>query len=151
MNVRWILELAESFVLRCKNALKDKKKLRTALLLCALGVLLIAFSAATATGDRGGDEVTLEEYKKDLESELSELCSSVRGVGKCRVMVTFERGEENTYKGSSLVESKPPRVMGVSIVCRGADSDEVRRELVDMLSALFDIGSNRISVLKLNS
>ena len=143
--------MVESFFSRFKSALKNKKRLRTAILLCALGIMLIAFSAATSSGGESAGGETLEEYKKTLEAELCELCTSVRGVGKCKVMVTFERGEENTYKGSTLIESKPPRVMGVSVVCRGADSDSVRRELTDMLSALFDIGSNRISVLKLNS
>ncbi len=113
--------------------------------------MLIAFSAASSSDSGDGSSVTLEQYKANLEDELGELCSSVRGVGKCKVMITFERGEENTYKGSALIESKPPRVMGVSVICRGADSDEVKRELTTMISALFDIGSNRISILKLNS
>ena len=119
-------------------------------LLFALGIMLIAISGATGN-DTVENVPSLAQYKAELEDEVENMCSSVRGVGKCRVMITFERGEENTYKGSSLIESKPPKVMGISVVCRGADSPEVTRALVDMLTALFDIGSNRISVLKLNS
>lgn len=143
--------MVKSLTARFKSALGNKRKLRTALLLLALGIMLIAFSVASSSDSKDTGSVTLEKYKESLEKELEELCSSVKGVGKCRVMITFERGEENTYKGSALIESKPPRVMGVSVVCRGAESDSVRREITDMLSALFDIGSNRISVLKLNS
>ena len=94
---------------------------------------------------------SLAEYKESLETELARLCSSVEGVGKCTVTVSFERGEEKLYKGSTLIETKPPRVMGITVVCRGADSDSVRASLTAMLSSLFDIGSNRVSVLKLNS
>ena len=129
---------------------KDKKKLSAVIILIAVGIMLVAVSGASEESG-GKQEISLAEYKAELEDELENMCSSIKGVGKCRVMLTFERGEENTYKGSSLVESKPPRVLGVSVVCRGADSPEIKRALVDMLSALFDIGTNRISVLKLNS
>lgn len=129
---------------------KKRKRLCVSVLLILLGVVLIALSSVNTGGD-SEEKISLSEYKKSLETELEELCSSVRGVGKCKVMVTFERGEENTYKGSSLIETKPPRVLGVSIVCKGADSDSVRAELFEMVGALFDIGSNRISILKLNS
>ena len=62
-------------------------------------------------------------------------------------MVTFSRGEENTYKGSKLTESRPPEVLGVTVVCDGGDNATVRARLTEMLSALFGIGSNRIAVL----
>ena len=126
---------------------KNKGSVAVALLLI-LGLFLIVFSSGSAVGDEA--EEGLEEYKAELEAELSEMCSSVRGVGKCRVTVSFERGEEKVYKGSSLIESKPPKVLGVTVVCEGADSDKVRAEIISAMSALFDIGSNRIAVLKLN-
>ena len=130
---------------------KNKKALGVALLLL-LGIFLLIFSSIDPSLSEGAESVdSLEEYKSRLEAELGELCSSVNGVGRCRVTVTFERGEERVYKGSTLIESKPPKVMGVTVVCKGADSDLVRAELVSMMSALFDIGSNRIAVLKLNS
>ena len=141
--------MIEGLVSKFKNY-KNNKKLSMVVLLFALGIMLIAISGATGN-DAVENVPSLAQYKAELEDEVENMCSSVRGVGKCRVMITFERGEENTYKGSSLIESKPPKVMGISVVCRGADSLEVTRALVDMLTALFDIGSNRISVLKLNS
>lgn len=133
------------------SVFKDRKKLLWVLILSSIGIMLLSFSAFGGAG--GGEEsaeMTLEEYKKEMESELEKLCASIDGVGKCRVTVTFLRGRENTYKGSNLIESKPPKVLGVSIVCRGADSDTVRAELTELFCALFDIRSNRISVLKLN-
>ena len=132
--------------------IKKNKKALGVVLLLLLGIFLLIFSSIDPSLSEGAESVdSLEEYKSRLEAELSELCSSVNGVGRCRVTVTFERGEERVYKGSTLIESKPPKVMGVTVVCKGADSDLVRAELVSMMSALFDIGSNRIAVLKLNS
>lgn len=132
--------------------LKENKK--TARLLCflALGIALLLIAAPFFEGDEPvSTEESLEEYKKRLEGEIADLCSSVDGVGRCKVTVTFERGAENSYKGSRLTESKPPKVMGIAVVCRGADSDAVRADIAGMLSALFEIGSNRVAVLKLNS
>ena len=130
---------------------KNKKTVIIAFLFC-LGILMLVFSSSSFTEEKETEQSEgLNEYKERLEGELADICSSVSGVGKCRVTVTFERGEERVYKGSSLIESKPPKVMGVTVVCRGADSDNVRAEIVGMMSALFDIGANRIAVLKLNS
>ena len=140
--------MIEGFISKIKSY-KNNKKLSAVILLAAIGIMLVAISGATKA-ESDVSTSSLAQYKAQLESELQNMCQSVKGVGKCRVMITFERGEENTYKGSSLVESKPPRVMGVSVICKGADSIEVTHALVDMITALFDIGSNRISVLKLN-
>ena len=132
--------------------IKDNKKAVGIVVLFFLGALLLAFSAAGGEKNAGKESVdSLAEYKVALEEELARLCSSVEGVGRCTVTVSFERGEEKLYKGSTLIETKPPRVMGITVVCSGADSDGVRAALTSMLSALFDIGTNRISVLKLNS
>ena len=120
------------------------------LMVCGLMMILFSTASFSSSDDGRAGEESLQEYKERLEKELSELCSSVRGVGKCRVSVSFERGAEHTYKGSMLIESKPPKVLGITVVCRGADSDSVRAEISGMLTALFDIGTNRISVLKLN-
>ena len=134
-----------------RHFVTNKKRLIViVLLLC--GILMIAFSSTSFSASEDGDtSESLAEYKQRLEKELSDLCSSVKGVGKCRVSVSFERGAEHTYKGSMLIESKPPKVLGITVVCKGADSDAVKAEISGMLTALFDIGANRIAVLKLNS
>ena len=118
--------------------------------LIIMGIFLIFLSSSgEEETSKTTDDITLGEYKKALEEELSSLCSKIDGVGKCHVTVTFERGEQNSYKGNTLVESKPPRILGVTVVCRGGDSDRVKSEITDVMISLFDIGSNRVAVLKL--
>ena len=129
---------------------RKNRKMKYALLLLLAGIILVIISSSFSGSDNEAKRESIDEYREKLESRVADLCSSVDGVGKCRVFITFERGEQNTYKGSTLIESKPPAVLGVSVVCRGADSERVKRELTEMLSALFDIGYNRISILKLN-
>ena len=127
------------------EAFKGKKKIALILLLVSLGLMLIAISSMDAGLE--ADSNDLSEYKEALEKRLEKLCSEVDGVGKCTVMVTFSRGEENTYKGSQLTESKPPEVLGVTVVCDGGDSAQVKARISQMLCALFDIGANRVAVL----
>ena len=124
---------------------KERRKIALILILASLGLMLIAISSVSS--EQTEESAGLSEYKEELEKSLEKLCAEVDGVGRCSVMVTFSRGEENTYKGNQLTESKPPRVLGVSIVCDGGDSATVKAELTQMICALFDIGSNRVAVL----
>ncbi len=131
---------------------ENKNALKIAVLV-GLGLFLIIFSSAVSDGKTKEEkrEITLEEYKEGLEAELASLCADVSGVGKCRVFITFERGAQDTYKGSYVIETKPPKVAGVTVICRGGANDSVRAELTDMICALFGVGSNRVAILKLNS
>ena len=126
---------------------KDKKRIILALIaLLGIAVALL-FSAPGSEVAESGQ--TLSEYKAALEVELSEMCASIKGVGKCEVTVSFSEGESLEYKGSVLIGSSPPRVLGVCIVCEGADRNGVKSALSECMRSLFDIGANRISVMKM--
>ena len=127
---------------------KNKRIVVLALVLLAGILLCLCFSAEDS--DENAAAESLDEYKERMERELAELCSSVDGVGKCRVTLSFSAGEENSYKGSQLLYSKPPKVLGVAIACRGGDKIEVKSALTELFTSLFDIPTNRIAILKLN-
>lgn len=127
--------------------LKADKKRIFALLAAILGIALILFSGGEKKSEGGSS--TLSEYKEELEEELTELCSSIDGVGKCKVTVTFSEGESVEYKGSNVTRQEPPKVMGVTVICEGGDELHVKREISECMTALFDIGSNRVCVLKM--
>jgi hypothetical protein len=73
--------------------ISDKKNLKF-LIIAAAGVLLLIISLFMGGGDRSAKstDISLGEYKLRLEEELSGICSSVEGAGKCRVMITFSEG-----------------------------------------------------------
>ena len=125
----------------------DKKKLLI-LLLAALGILLMLFSLSDGS-DESSSDTSLSSYKKNLERELSELCSSVSGAGKCKVSVSFSEGERAEYRGTNKISSAPPKILGITILSEGADRSEVRSALTECMTAMFDIGSNRVAVLKM--
>lgn len=128
----------------------SKKKKCALLIALALGILLLLLPSASREAGEGEAD-GLKEYKASLEEELSELCSSVAGAGRCRVRVSFSEGERVEYKGSAVIGKTPPKIMGITVLAKGGDSDKVRSDITELLSALYGLGKNRICVLKLSS
>ena len=130
-----------------KYLVEDKKRI-LALVAALVGLALLFIPASSSKkGEENAED--LSSYKSVLEDELAELCSSIDGVGKCRVSVTFSEGERKEYKSGNVVSSAPPKVLGITVVCEGGDKIEVKRSLSECLTALFDIGSNRVCIQKL--
>ena len=117
------------------------------------------------------DEV--RQYMAALTEEIEGLCASLQGVGKVRAAVSLQGGFTYLYatdreereggdgqlsihsyitvgSGASehavLVARIPPAISGIGIVCEGGGNAAVRAELIALLSAAYDVGSNRIYV-----
>lgn len=117
-----------------------------------IGLVVFGLLLSLSFGDgreKSEEPETLLEYKAMLEAELEKLCSSIDGVGKCSVTLSFSKGAESSYKSGKLTETKPPKILGVAVACRGADSTRVRQSLSELFTSLFDIPSNRVAILKL--
>lgn len=129
---------------------KKNKKLCVIIGIAVLAaVIILLLPSGSAEEKKTDDGMTLSEYKAALEGEMSEICSSVSGVGKCIVSISFSKGAEKSYKSGNLISSAPPEVLGVVVVCRGAGSDKVRLQLTELFVSLFDIPSGRVAILPL--
>lgn len=116
------------------------------------------------------------DYTAALEKRLEETVSSLYGAGRSRVMVTLECDYETVYardgsyskdEASSdekseyiiidseqqedglVLKTVTPRVRGVAVLCEGGNDPYVCEQVSQMLSALLDLGSNSISVSKI--
>lgn len=140
-------------------------------ILAAVILSLIPTSSAEPTKN----ESSSIEYRRMLETETKALLCRIDGVKDCSVIITLASGFEYTYAsdkytqqrfysdgtpdtieakseifapsdGNALqVKEKMPQVAGVAVVCNGADA-ATRLKIISLLSALFDVGSDRISV-----
>ena len=128
--------------------INDKKKL-TMLILAILGIVLILLSLPSEKSEAAAESGTLEEYKRKLEDELAELCSSVEGAGRCKVSVSFSEGAKSEYRGTNKISETPPRVQGVTIVAEGGSNPKVKSALTECITAMFDIKANRVAVLEM--
>lgn len=135
------------------------------------GIVLLLWPSDSKT-DESRNAVSADptgEYCALLESKAESLIGMLDGVKECRVFITLSEGYEYAYasdqrvRGSGdarevektyvlaaesnpvLLRETPPVVAGVAVVCRGA-SYETQYRIIELMCALFNIGSNRISV-----
>ncbi len=125
------------------------------LLVLGLGLLLLG---GLGGGEEEGETLDAEAYRRTLTEEVTALLSGVRGVGEVSVLLTLEAGESRVYaEGATggtltaggegiLVESRPPRVLGVAVVCTGGGDPAVREEITSLLSASLGIGTHKVKV-----
>ena len=97
-----------------------------------VAILLVALSGAVLIFISGKGEITAAAPETD---ELTELCSSLEGVGECRTVINYGKDGE---------------VLAVAVLCQGAEQIEVRSKLYKLISNLYGLGYNRISVLKIS-
>lgn len=149
------------------------KKYRYALLILILGIVLMLIP----TGKRQSDEMPMDDTEStnahSIQDELSEILSKIEGVGKAQVMLTVAAGEETVYQIDSdgaidsqdrttvtitdenrnenglIRQINPPVYLGAIVVCQGADSPSVRLEIVEAVSRITGLGTDRISVMKM--
>lgn len=138
-----------------------------------IGVGLLLFGGCEEERKKSQADVSTNEelllaYQAQAEERVRALCCSVNGVGSVQaVIVTLERGFESEYaveyangtekyvligSGNSetglLLSSSPPRIRGIGVVCTGAESAEVRRELTLLLCSAFDLASHHVYIAK---
>lgn len=173
-------KIKDALTLILKN---DSKKVKVIVAIGLVGIILIALSSLFQSNDKTKEvsddsSVDYSNYSKETEQKLTDIISSISGVGECKVMITFETGSENVYATDSeqkndenstdskdeyvlynssngekalLIKEKYPTVKGVSVVCDGGDNVEVREEVINTVTSLFNISTNRVSVSKIKS
>lgn len=64
-----------------------------------LGIVLIAFSNFESKNEKisSQNDISLQEYKKQIESEITSFIKEINGVGDARVIIYFESGQQNIY------------------------------------------------------
>ena len=104
------------------------KKQDKGLIILIIGAMALAILLFPAS-----NKGAVEETPPDEEARLEELCSKIEGVGECRVMVTYKGGE----------------VYALAVICRGADNPQVRERLTELITSMYGIGANRVTIQKM--
>ena len=160
------------------DALKNKlttlfSKYKFVLLILFLGILLMSIPTAKQEQE-APVQAEAVSAAADPAEELENILSQIEGVGRVRVLLTQATGPETIYQtdedrstdgavrvetvivsGSDRTESglvrtvTPPTYLGAIIVCQGADRPSVRLSVVQAVSNVTGIGTDRITVLKM--
>ncbi|MBQ8322042.1 MAG: hypothetical protein IJX92_06730 [Clostridia bacterium] len=105
--------------------LKNDKRIALIATAVICGVLLLFIS---------GDVIGTRQEKTEGD-DITSLCSSVEGVGRCKVALSYNTEGE---------------VCAAAVLCDGAESPRVREKIYDLFTSLYGIGTNRISILKIS-
>lgn len=153
------------------------KKYRHAVLIVVVGLALMVLPGISNRETAKPETPTLKEESPAIELQLAQLLSQLDGAGQVQVMLSLEEGEQIRYQtdidnsDSGDVSSKrettvtvndssrnetglirqviPPQYRGAIVICSGADNPAVRLAVVDAVSKITGLGTNRISVLKM--
>lgn len=157
------------------------KKYRLAALVVLLGVVLMLLPTgdkAQTSGD--GGETLWETFSlEETEKRMAEVLGAIDGVGRVRIMLTLRAGstlrlaEDSSLSDSSsqtkqekqvltvnrgsgrqevvVTQQLYPTYQGAVVVCEGAGSSSVRLAVVNAVSVLTGLSSDRISVVKWKS
>ena len=154
------------------------KKYRYAALVLIIGLVLMAIPITGDNAEEKQSNAISEIVTQPtLEEKLESVLSQINGAGEVRVILTIASGEQtifqtnddttNSNESTSLNvdtvtvtdadknqvglvrQVNPATYQGAVIVCQGADDPAVQLAIVDAVSKLTGLGSNRISVLKM--
>lgn len=159
--------------------IKRDKKIAAIVCVGLAGIIMLSLSeimpANEASSDKKSEEAATDirdSYEEDIEKRLTKIVSQINGAGRTQVMVTLDSGDENVYavkeksndgsrereyividsddsESGLLLKVIEPEIRGVAVVCEGADSANVRQEIVATVSAVLGITTNRISIAKI--
>ena len=154
-----------------KNTGKYFEKYKFALLILVAGLFLMTFPQTKKDPEMLPEVVVTEETT--LEQRLSTILSYMEGVGQVQVLLTEAVGQESVYQTDGVSGSEgrretvtimdenrsefglvrqviSPVYQGAIVVCQGGGNAGVRLAVIEAVSNVTGIPSNRITVLKMN-
>lgn len=148
---------------------KIKKEYILVLILCVVGAYLV-FSSFTSnkTTNKNKAQAT---YANQLESDLKNILSKVKGVGTFNIKISVDGKYNNLIaqetittqdKNGTITTTKPiyvngkpvylkegyPNVVGVIVVTSSADNLSVREGIISAITTYLDCSSSIIIILK---
>lgn len=156
-----------------KQLINLVKEYKYVALILAIGILLMLLPEKQDMPD----SAPVQSSEENLQTQLEEILSQIRGVGKVRVLLTVESGEKTLYirdedrsessensqtrseaviiTGSDRAQQGlisqvlPPNYLGAVIVCQGGDLPEVKLAVVEAVCDAVGLTADKISVLKM--
>ena len=162
-----------------EKCLEIIKKYKYAVLILLLGIALLMIPSSQKekpkTQQMPDDD---EAYVAELERQLCSMLSQICGAGKVEVMLTVRYGsrteyqtdivsssdadrnseerktvilsEGSAYDKAAVSAMRYPEFQGALVICQGAESPTVKLDVLNAVSALTGLGTDRITVVKMN-
>ena len=162
------------------TGLLKKYRLAALVDLLGVVLMLLPTGGKAQTSGDGGETLWETFSLEETEKRMAEVLGSVEGVGKVRVMLTLRSGETlslaedsssalgsggdvrqdsqvlTVNRGSGrqevvVTKRMYPTYQGAVVVCQGGGNSRVRLQVMNAVSVLTGLSSDRISVVKWKS
>lgn len=117
-------------------------------------LLLIYFStpkskSSSNSSSNQDSQLTITRYVDNLETDLENTISKIKGVGNVQVLITLDMSgasiEDDVIKTSSF-----PKIKGIVIVASGVDNTSVKMNVLRAVEAVVDISTGSVEILSSN-
>lgn len=160
-----------------KTIIQGIKKYKYAAIVLAAGLAFMLIPSRDRTAPVQTEQVTIEQETPDMQTQLEQILSQIKGAGEVKVLLTQSKGERVIYQTDSnssasdssttesldtviisdnnknetglVVQIEPPVYLGAIIVSQGADEPAVKLALVEAVCKVTGLGANEITVLKM--
>lgn len=160
-----------------KKAQTFLNKFKFVILILMIGLVLMLLPSSKDNKEESVSGNPAQEIQPPLSQQLETILSTVSGAGRVRVILTIAAGEEVVYQTNEdvstndnaagtrsdtvvvtdserneagLIKSKnAPVYRGALVVCDGAGNPTVALSVVDAVSKVTGLSTDRISVLKM--
>lgn len=155
------------------------KKYKYVVLVLLIGIVLLLIpSEKDETPIQQEETHDDSAYVAQVERELCDMLGRISGAGKVDVMLTMQYGSRTEYQTDTLSTTdsernsqerktvilsegsaydkaavsamRYPQFQGALIICQGADVPSVKLDILNAVSALTGLGTDRITVVKMN-
>lgn len=135
--------------------------------------------STTASSDESNTVTyTVSQYTEQLESRLQKNICKIKGIRHCSVMITLKTTERHLYATEDKInedEQKKqteeeyvilnggsggdialqesvvlPQINGVLVICDGASNIDVKSRVLEAVTTVLNVTSNRVCVLETN-
>ena len=146
--------------------LKDYKKFWYIPFMVLVGIILMISASNGDERESEAPAVDHSGYIEQVERRISEMLMSIEGAGTCKVTVLLASGGAMEYvreagnvlvitdkdgnEAPVLVREGTPEISGVTITSTGAGSVAVRNRIIEAVSTLLGIGTNKICVVMMS-
>lgn len=154
--------------------LKGIKHIEIIIAIIALAIMLgIYFYSSGGDNKNKETSVAATDYCTKMQSEIEQLISSIKGVGKTKVVISWESSSENvlaqnysnsggnvssypqltTGSGSTapiVVQEIYPKAISAVIVCQGGENASIKVNIIMAVSKLLNISTDNVIVYAMN-
>lgn len=108
-------------------------------------IVFILYASQSLTGDS-------EEIDESKESKLEQALMKIKGVGQVKIYFHYDDNSSANVLSDYFrgVEEKS-NISGLLVVCEGASSPTVQKELLNIISRVTEVPAHRIMIVPMES